>query len=172
MNTLLENFFKRRSVRVFNDKPISDDVLKSILESAMAAPSAANKQPWEFVVIQDIETRKRVSEVLPYGKFLTQAPLGIVVCGKEKEAYNSNSQYMIMDCSAAIENILLSATQFDIGSCWVAIYPEKDRVFGVRDVCKIPVDVTPIGLVVLGYSDQKPGPRTQYKQTKVHIEKW
>lgn len=124
--------FRRRSIRKYTNKRVSDEELTVLLRAAMSAPSAGNGQPWEFIVVRDRESLRKITEFHPYSKMLLQADAAIVVCGDLKRNIFSR-HYWIMDCAAATENILIQATDMGIGSVWLAVYPEPDRVKGVKE---------------------------------------
>ncbi|RUT53366.1 nitroreductase family protein [Clostridium botulinum] len=101
MNAIL----KRRSIRKYKDKKISDDIVEELLRAGMAAPSAVNEQPWQFIVLRDKETMKKITKVHEYSKMLLESDLAIVVCGdKSKELVGD---FWVQDCSAATQNILI-----------------------------------------------------------------
>src|SRR5512137_1279521 len=104
----MEEIFKRRSVRKFTDQSIKDDLIKKIISAGMAAPSAGNEQPWQFIVIRNKQTLKKVSDCSPFAKVAGNAPVAIVVCGDlSLEKYEG---YWVQDCSAAVQNMLLEIT--------------------------------------------------------------
>jgi nitroreductase len=118
----------RRSVRHFNNEPVRDEDLKTILECAKLAPSGHNRQPWEFFITKSKEKIERLSEVCTYGKFLKNAYYCIVVTGDD-----SITEHVVEDCSAATENILLAAHALGYGGCWIAGW---NRIYE-RDVFEI-----------------------------------
>jgi nitroreductase len=133
----------------------------------MAAPTAANAQPWEFVVVDEPERLALLKGSLPFGKY--NAPSAIVVCGNPSRSNNSAGEmYWVQDCSAAVENILIAAAGMDLGSVWIGVYPGKSRVDAVRKVLNIPDSVTPLGAVYVGYPAEQKDPRTQYDEYRVH----
>ena len=115
----------------------------------MAAPSAGNQQPWEFILIRDKNILADITKVHPYSQMLKEAQLAIVVCAdldKEK-----NPGYWVQDCSAATENIIIEAQHLGIGSVWLGVYPRDDRVKGIKELLNLPVRVIPLSIVSLGY---------------------
>ena len=80
MNPILAPLFARRSVRKYQSKPVPEALLRDVLEAAMAAPSANEKDPWEILVVQNPETLANIAAGLPYGKMLVGAPVGFVMC--------------------------------------------------------------------------------------------
>jgi nitroreductase len=172
MNQKLNFIFSRRSVRQYKDKDIPEQMVTDILKAAMAAPSAVAKDPWHFVVVRDKETLRKIADGLPNGTMLANAGVGIVVCGDLEKAHDKKESYMLQDCSAAIENILLAATALGLGGCWLGAHPRPDRIIHLRMVLGIPNEITPISVISLGWPDTSPPPRTRYAQTAVHMETW
>src|ERR1700690_1762855 len=105
----LDFIVDRRSVRVYSPGEISDATVTRLLEAAMAAPSAMTKDPWRFVVVRRPETLSRMAEALPGGKMLSTATLAIVVCGDLDAAFDRQLSYLLQDCAAGVENLLLAA---------------------------------------------------------------
>lgn len=168
----LDLIFGRRSIRAYEERPVEEDIITNLLAAAMAAPSAVAKDPWRFIVVEQETTKSRIAEQLPNGKMLTQAPLGIVVCGDEAAAHGSELGYMLQDCTAAIENLLLAAHALGLGACWLGVYPRKERVEHIRQVLAIPEPVIPVAAVALGYPAEQKQPRTRYNESFVHWERW
>ncbi|UMZ74196.1 nitroreductase family protein [Natranaerofaba carboxydovora] len=160
-NNKLDLIFERRSVRKYKDKKIEDEKVEKILQAAMAAPTAMNKQPWFFVVIRDEIVLKQLSTVHPYAGMIKDASACIVVCGDKKE------EYWIQDCSAAMQNILLAATALNIGSVWIGIYPKQERIEKTSQLIDLEEGYLPLGLAVLGYPDEIKGTDTKYRRDKV-----
>lgn len=172
MNPKLNFIFSRRSARQYTDKDIPTQMVNDILKAAMAAPSAVARDPWHFVVVQDKTTLQKIADGLPNGKMLASAGLGIVVCGDLAKAHDQKESYMIQDCSAAIENILLAATALGLGACWLGVHPRPDRIIHIRMTLGIPNEITPISVVSIGWPAHMPPPRTRYSEDAVHREKW
>lgn len=164
----LDFIFARRSVRKFEERPVEKEKLVQLLEAGMAAPSANNGQPWEFVVVTDGEMLKKVRQVAPHGKYNCAA--AILVCGNVNLSPKpaSSESYWIQDCTAAVENILIAAPALNLGTVWIGTYPREDRMKGLQDLLKIPKNVTPLALLYVGYPAEHPAPRTQYKEERVH----
>lgn len=162
-----EAIFKRRSVRNFLEKEIDDTIIQSLLEDAMAAPSACNKKPWEFYVIKNKELQDQIKKKIMFCNY--NSPLLIIACGNKKHALtNSDNDYWIQDVSAAIENILLSALSFDLGTCWCGLYPMKRRSSRVSKILNLPDYIIPLGIIQIGYPKKETSGRTQYDKSKVH----
>jgi len=165
-----EALMTRRSIRKFEDKPIDENTLKDILDAAMSAPSAHNRQPWEFVIIDDKKILDEIPKLNQYADMCRESPLSILVCGDfEKE---NSEGFLVQDCSAAIENILLAAHAKGIGSVWTGMHPKKNRIDGLREMLSLPPHILPIGLIVLGYPAEKKGKEKRYDEKKIHRNGW
>ena len=105
---MLDLIKKRRSIRAYTDAPVSDAEVKALLEAAMAAPSANNLRPWEFVVVLKDDLRQRLAKVHPWSQMCAGAPVVFVICGDERR-----SDHWVGDTSAATENLLLAAVHED-----------------------------------------------------------
>lgn len=172
LNEKLDNIFGRRSIRVYQDRKIDDGVIEALLQAAMAAPSCCCKDPWRFVVIRNKETLSRISEGLPNGKMLASANVGIIICGDLEAAHDKKLSYMLQDCSASIENILLAARALGIGACWLGVHPREERIKHINNVLSIPAPVIPVACIALGYPGEERESRTRYDSSFVHFEKW
>jgi nitroreductase len=172
MNTELGFIFSRRSVRVYQRREVGEDHVRDLLEAAMAAPSAVAKDPWEFIVVRNRSMLNRLATGLPNGQMLADAALGIVVCGDLQRAHDRQLSYLLQDCSAAVENLLLAAHALGLGACWLGVHPREDRVAHVRSQLAIPNVVIPVAVVSLGWPAESPAPRTRYRAEAVHHETW
>jgi nitroreductase len=164
---ILDVIFSRRSIRAYLERKLEAEVLKKLLQAAMAAPTAANAQPWEFVVVDAPESLAELKAALPFGQYNT--PAAIVVCGNPDIGNNSaGKMYWVQDCSAAIENILIAAAGMGLGSVWLGVYPLESRVEAIRKVLNMPATVTPLGVVYVGYPAEQKEARTQYDERRVY----
>ncbi len=169
MNPTLETIFRRRSIRKYTGQPVESEKLELLLKAGMAAPSAMNCKPWEFVVVTDPEKLKQFRTRLIFGD--RNAPAAIVVCGNPGLSTNPAARlFWVQDCSAAVENILIAAVGLGLGTVWVGIHPVSNFVKTVRAIVSIPRKVTPLCIIYVGYpADEKPA-RTQYDASRVHQE--
>lgn len=172
MNQALQFIFSRRSTRKFQDKGIPEAMITDLLEAAMAAPSAMAKDPWHFIVVRERATLDKLTDILPNGKMLRQAPVALVVCGDISMAHDQLESYLLQDLSAAVENILLAANGLGLGSCWLGVHPRPDRMSGVRELFQLPDSIIPMCGIALGWPTSPPEPRTRYRSECVHLEKW
>jgi nitroreductase len=169
---LLKILFGRRSVRTFQPGTVPDSVVRTLLEAAMAAPSAVAKDPWRFVVVREPETLQRLGAVLSNGHLLPQAGLGIAVCGDLEAAHDRQLSYLLQDCAAAIENLLLAAHALGLGACWLGVHPREPRIQEVRRVLAIPEPVLPVACIAVGHPAEAHEPRTRYRSAYVRHEQW
>lgn len=154
----------RRSIRKFkNGVEIPDEHIQLLLEAAMLAPSARNSRAWEFIVLKSEEMKTKASVLSPYARQAKDASVCIIVCGIEDES--DNEDFFQQNCAAAIENILLEATELGYGTCWCGIYPREKRTKKYKKAFDI--DSTPIALIAIGMSDEDPKRRGYYDETKV-----
>jgi nitroreductase len=172
MNDKILPLLGRRSVRAYTGEPVTDDEVRALLEAAMAAPSAMAKDPWRFLVVRDPAALAALAEGLPNGKMLAGAPLGIIVCGELAAAHRQELSYLLQDCSAALENLLLAAHLLGLGAVWLGVHPNADRVEHIRRLFGVPEEVLPVGAVAVGRPAERPPPRTRYNPTAVHAGRW
>jgi len=165
---LVKTIFARRSIRKYTTKPVSKEDIKVMLEAAMAAPSASNRQPWHFIVVTDRQTLDSLARAHPYGKMLFEAPLYIIVCGDK----TVSPRFWVQDCSAASENLLLAAAALGLGAVWLGVHPRESRVGPIRKVLKIPGTIVPLNLISIGHPGEEKEPRTQFNKLRVHRENW
>ncbi len=166
MNTL-EAIKNRTSVREYSDKLVSEKDIETILKAAMAAPSAINKQPWEFYVLKSKESQDALKDVLVHGRF--NSPLIIVVAiNQERTTQGISHGLGYCDAGAATENILLAAKDLGLDSVWCAIWPDDGRINGVRKALKIPYTIEPFAAIHIGYAKSETTPKDKWDESKVH----
>lgn len=167
---IIEALVSRRSIRKYKDQHISADNIDIILKSAMYAPSAMNLQAWHYVVIDDKKTLEDTIKSIPHAELLRQTPVAILVSGDA--AIEKNESWMIQNCSAATQNILLAAHGLGIGSCWIAIHGMHEVVKNVSQQFELPENIVPVSLITLGYPDETVITEDRFKKEKIHFNKW
>jgi len=132
---------ERRSIRKYSTKQVSDDLIMQVLEAGRWAPSADNAQPWEFIVVKDLETRKRLSKLSFWGRFLAQAPVAIAIVTDPRK-----SSTHVIDGACATQNMMLAAWELGLGTCWIANLNtnETKRILGIPKELYV-ITVTPLG---------------------------
>jgi len=168
LNPRLDFVFRRRSVRRYQLRPVADAMLADLLQAGMAAPSARARDPWHFVILADDALRAGLAAKLPNGPFLAAAPTAIVVCGDLQEAHDQSESFLLVDCAAAIENILLAATALGLGGCWLGIHPRPERIAMLRQALNLPASIIPVAIVTLGWPAEDPEPRTRAQPGRIH----
>lgn len=169
-NAAYANIVTRTSVRQYTLDPVSDAQISAILQAAMAAPSGVNRQPWEFVVIDDRSLLDRLASDLPYAKMVSKAQVAIVVCGnKERFLEGADDNLWEQDCSAASENILLSAHALGLGAVWTCLYPHADRMETVSKILHLPDNIVPFNLIPIGHPAHDHAAMDKWHPERVHI---
>lgn len=136
----------RKSVREYQPKPIDKALLEKIVDAARCAPSARAEEPWEFVVVQEKDTLRKLGQIAVTGSFIQDAACCIVV-------FCRDTKYYLEDGCAAIENILLAAAALGLGACWVA--GDKKAYAGqVADLLQASPDLKLVSLIPLGWPKQ------------------
>jgi nitroreductase len=165
-----EALLNRRSIRKYKNQKISKEDLNTLLKAAMYAPSAMNLQAWQFIVIDDKQILAETIKSIPYAEMLRQSAAAIILCGDS--LVEKNESWLLQNCSAAIQNILLSAHGLGIGSCWIAIHGMDDVYRNIKTQFKLPENIVPFSLISLGYPDEVVTAEERFKQDKIHYNKW
>ena len=160
----------RRSIRKYTEEPVSDEVIKTLLEAAMAAPSAGNQQPWHFIVIRDRAILDDIPKLHPYAQMVKEAPVAIVVCGDQRSV--KYKDYWPQDCAAAAQNLLLAAHANNLGAVWCGVYPNEERVGPLRELLGIPPGVSPFSLIGMGHPDEEKPPAERFDASRMHADRW
>ena len=178
MSETMKTILGRRSIRRYQEKDVSDEILNNILEAARWAPSWNNAQPWKFVVVKDRSIKKKIQATVssrnPSSLAIVNAPVLLVVCGQLKKSGYYDDQYptkfgdwFMYDLGLATENLCLAAHDFGLGTVIVGLF-DHDKV---GEVIKLPVDHEVLVLIPLGYPDQKPKPpRRRERDEFVHYD--
>lgn len=168
----LDCIMTRTSVREYTDKQVPDSIVETLLKAAMAAPTAMNKQPWQFVVVTDKAVREAIAQADQYIR-AKEAPLVIVACGDlAKEEEGEGRDFWIQDVSAATENILLAAHAQGLGAVWCGIHPIKAREKAIADILGLPKDIIPLSAVCIGYPAHEHQPKDKWNPKAVHYDKY
>lgn len=163
----MEAIYARRSIRKYQEKPVEPEKIELLLKAAMAAPSARNSKPWEFIVVTEPSTLDQVRGAMTFGKF--NAPVAIIVCGNLSVVRRPLSgQFWVQDCTAATENILVAAVSLGLGTVWCGVHPIHVLTKRISKVLQLPDHVKPLNVIYVGYPDQEKPSRTQYDAGRVH----
>jgi nitroreductase len=164
--------FKRVSVRKYTDKKILKEEIQLLLKAAMAAPSAKNTQPWEFIVVQDRETLLKITQIHPYSAMLKEAPLAIVVCADINKELPDLKGFWVQDCSAVTQNIMLQASEIGLGSVWLGAFPKEDIYKPIAKLFSLPDNIIPFSIIAIGHPSGEISPKDKFDSKKIHFEKW
>jgi nitroreductase len=160
----------RRSIRIFKEQKIDNKTIREILRAAMYAPSAVNKQPWHFIVVERRQLMEQIMAIHPYAGMLRTASHGIIVCGDKLLQHDDG--YWVVDCGAATQNILLASHVLGLGACWVGIAPREARKEAFSKLFELPPHVKPFALVALGYPAEKKRRPERFHPDKVRLNTW
>lgn len=165
---VLDNIATRTSVRDYEARPVEKEKIEKMLRAAMAAPTAMNKQPWHFVVVDQRNVLDALAGTNPYDKMLKKAPLAIVVCGNtDKMIEGGGRDFWIQDASAATENLLLAAHAMGLGAVWTGAYPSEERCISISKVLSLSDNLIPLNMIVVGYPAEHPQPKQKFKEENV-----
>lgn len=172
---MIDAIEKRRSIRSYLDKKVSEENVNTIIRAAMYSPSAHNARPCHFIVVRNPETRRKLSKVTPWCSFAAESPVVIVVCGDA-----SQSNEWIEDCSIASENLVIQAAELGLGTCFVQVRGKKtaeadhDSENYVKELLNIPEKIRVLFLITVGYPKVEKPRHTEgeFEKSKVHYEEW
>ena len=150
--SLLDLILTRRSIRKYEDKDVPEEILQQILESGRQAPSAVNRQPIHFIIVNDGDILKEICDNL-VTRFVKRAPLAIVGCANTKSLLTG--KWAVVDATISMQNMVIAALTFGIGSCWIGACKEKK----VKELLKIPDKWKVVALLTFGYPAEQPKQR-------------
>lgn len=171
-NQAYDCIMTRTSCRAYTDRRPTEGQIDSLLHAAMAAPTAANQQAWQLVVITDRDIIDSVAHNNKYLAMAAQAPLVIVPCGDLRIAHEKAEAFWPQDLSALSENILLAAHSMGLGAVWCGIYPDPRRVDALSRLLELPDSVVPLCVIPIGYPKSKLTPKKKFDPEKVHYNGW
>lgn len=158
----------RRSIRKFSDAEVADELVRSLIDCALRAPSSMNGQPWCFIVVRNAETKKRLAEIkdkyCPPEKrdysagFLREAPVLVITCVERARAFDRGIETGVL----ATAHLLLAAADKGLAGVYMSAYKSGTAELAdeIRALLNIPADIDPITLVPIGFPAAAPGPKT------------
>ncbi len=173
----MEGLLSRRSVRQYDEtKKVSKEDITKILKAAQYAPSAHNKQAWEFLVVEDKEILTGLRAIQPFTSFAKGASCMILVCADTDHAFARPKEgwsYEDIDCSAATQNILLAAHALGLGACWCGCTPMTATMEKTKELFNLPANIKPFAFVTIGHQVvEAKQPKERFIEEKVHWHKW
>ena len=175
MESLHELLIRRHSIRRYQDREISAEDVKTIMEAALLAPSSKSVRPWQFVLVDDKDTLAKLAACKANGtRPISSCALAIVVTASPEK-----TDMYIEDMSIAAAYMQLQATALGLGACWIQVRnrfteDNEDAQDIVRELLGIPHDMIVDCIVTVGYPDEERRPVDPSKLLweKVHIERW
>ena len=167
----MKAIFNRRSIRKYEDRPVEKEKIEKLLRAAMQAPSAANQQPWEFLVIEDKEVLNKLAQTSPYSKMVASSAVTFVLLSRKEGLLAPGC--VPQDMGAASENLLLEAVELELGAVWLGIASIEDRMEYIKKLFDLPENIEPFALIPVGYPDgQKNKFVDRFDETRVHYGTW
>lgn len=163
----LELLKTRRSIRKYQSTPVEPEKLEKCLEAAQWAPSASNKQPWEFLIVTDIEKRKKLAEFHPYGKFVAESPVVFIPLTNP----NIHPKYHQSDTALATLHFMIEAHSLNLGTCWAGVI-NSDIEPKIKQFLKIPEHLKVLALVAVGYANETRTSKRKPLESLVHNESY
>ena len=164
----IENIMTRTSIRSFTDRQVSADTIEMLLRAGMAAPTAVNKQPWHFVVVNDRAVLDKLGGEGRQSQMWKESTLAIAVCGDMDKALEGPAQaFWVQDGSAATENILLAAHALGLGAVWTALYLREERAKSTIEALKLPDHIVPLCAIIIGHPAENPEPKDKWNPENV-----
>ena len=160
----------RCSIRKYTGEKVTEEQLDQILRAGFSAPSAHNLRPWHFIAIDDATTLEKIANVHPYAKMITAAGTAILVCGDSSVAHNEG--FLVQDCSAAIQNMLIAINGMGLGGVWCGIYPVEELMTGMKAFFNLPESIIPVGLISVGNKAGNRYPFDKYDPERIHKNQW
>lgn len=159
----------RRAVRDYIEQPIPEQLMQEIMTAAMYAPSANGVYPWEFVIVENAETRDWLSKLTPWSAPAKTAAAAVVIIGHE-----TDSPQWVEDCAVAAEHLWLAAVDRGLGGCWIQIRGNANAEKELKERLHIPDEHRVLCLLTLGtpVKDETPHDDTAYDKSKVKYEKY
>jgi nitroreductase len=171
VHPVLDAIFSRRSIRKYSAQAVEEEKIDLLMKAAMAAPSAMNCKPWEFIIVTDPGKLNQFRRRLIFGN--RNAPCAIVICGNPSLSANPAAKlFWEQDCSLAGGNLMIAATALGLATVWIGIHPvgEFERV--VRSITGLSRHVTPLGLIYVGYPAEEKQPRSQFNRKRIHLDSY
>ena len=166
---MLEEIYKRQSIRNYTKQEVEEEKLEEVLRTAMNAPTARNAQSWRFMIVKNREVLDHMVELQPYMGLMQKAPCAILVMGDLTTT--TNQGYLYLDGGAAIQNMLIEAVHQGLSTCWCGIAPLEDRMLAFQEYFKLEKHLIPIALVAIGYGDETKEKVDRYDPQKISIYK-
>ncbi|APM39831.1 nitroreductase family protein [Clostridium kluyveri] len=179
---MIEEIKIRRSIRKYLNRPVEDEKIIQLVESARLAPSGSNTQPWHFIIVKSELIKQKLAKVSHNQQWMISAPVFIVCVADircriaknvdiliKEDSPQEELKQIIRDTSISISYMLLEANSLGLGTCWVGWFIQEE----IRPILNIPSDKYVVGIITLGYANEAPETRPRKKLEEiVHYESW
>ncbi|MCQ2330535.1 MAG: nitroreductase family protein [Paludibacteraceae bacterium] len=169
---IINNMRTRVSVRAFTGEKISEEQIQTLLQCAMAAPSAMNHQPWAFIVVTEDSILEQLGHEFPYSRCDQKPACAIIPCGDLTKAIKGSEDFWINDVSAATENILLAAHAMGLGAVWTGLHPNMERATAAQQLLGLPEYIIPLCIVPVGVPAEQPEIKDKWNTDNIHYNRW
>lgn len=160
----------RQSIRKFSSKPVSQDMVNTVLCAGMCAPTAKNKRPYHFIVIRDRHILSDLARHNPNAAMLEFSAGAIVICGdKNREGLK---EFLYADCAAATQNMLLSIHGLGLGGVWCGVASNSEWRKLLIEQLTLPNKLEPVSVIGFGWPDEGKELNSRWDTAMVHYEKW
>lgn len=171
--TTIDDIMTRTSVRSYTEQEVGKEQIDTLLRAAMAAPTAGNKQPWRFVVVDNKDTLATISRDFKTMSMAQNASVAVIMCGDTTSTFKGEAQaYWVQDVSAASENLLLAAHAMGLGAVWCGIFPQHERVEQFSEMLSLPENIIPMACICIGYPSGETTPKDKWKPEYIHYNSW
>ena len=167
MNDVLDVLKSRRSIRKYKDQPVEEEKIQKCLEAARWAPSASNKQPWEFLIVTEKDVRKKLSEIHPYARFVAESPVVFIPLTNPE----IHQKYHMSDTALATMQYMIEAHSLNLGTCWAGVI-ESSIEPEIKKLLNVPEHLNVLGLVATGYADEEPTRTRKELEELIHYERY
>ena len=166
MNDILKTIKERRSIRKFQKKEISEEVIDKLIEALIWAPSAGNLQSRKFYFVFNQGVKEKLAEAALGQDFISETPLVVIGCADNRITlrYGERGEnlYAVCDVSVSIQNMMILAHNEGLGTCWVGTFDENE----VAKILNLPKTLWPVVIVPVGYPAEKPSSPPRVSKTK------
>lgn len=169
-NDTLKTIAARRSIRAFTGEQIDDDALNAILNAGFNAPSASNKRPLHFIVSRDRDKMLWLTDYSPYVNMLKSASAAVVICGDR--VVQGIPEWLLADCGAAAENMLIAITSLSLGGCWCGVRQGTGFYRAIAEAFSLPEHIRPMALIAIGVPAEVKTENALYNEARIHREIW
>ncbi len=174
MNTV-ETILARRSVRKYADEKVDREIIEEILKCGMSGPTAVNARPWSFIVVDDREELGKWADAAGRaGDIIRSSAFSTLIIGDLERAFKRAPEYWIIDGAISGQNMILAARDNGIGSVWLGVWPQQDKIEAHKAYFHLPEDKIPHSVIAFGYpaEDDSDKPHMDYEKSRVHFNKW